>query len=253
MGKRSKIYKSGLPRNQIKKQKDIKNTIPIIKPPQIIKVPITNDNTKKESKGAILVNYNLDALKKANETLGLTEEQMMSLYKHPMRNRRLVQNLTLTKREKKKELRKLRKEMKEKMEEKTRLDITMNPFIHKKDDIIINNLSKREDNKKNKINKTSIGFNFDEMNGLIDNMMDEEEIRAKNDNKNNKSSMRNKKQKDLIYNEADKINNLLNDKEFLNNPNQLLKMQIQDNQKRNEINQKIREDFNKNYNLLNLK
>ena len=62
-----------------------------------------------------------------------------------------------------------------------------------------------------------------------------------------------KKQRDLIYNEANKINNVLNDQEFLNNPNEVLKMQILENQKQDEKNRKIREEFNQKYNLFNIK
>ena len=57
----------------------------------------------------------------------------------------------------------------------------------------------------------------------------------------------------IIYNEANEINNILTNKEFLSNPNSTLKMQIQEQQKIKERNEKIREEFNKNYNLLNLK
>ena len=103
MGKKSKIYKSGLPRNQIKKQNKqinkIQNNQQInIKQDNIISEPLKNSNIKYIP----MINYNIDALKKANETLGLSQDQINSLYKHPLRNRRYVNNLTLTKREKKK-------------------------------------------------------------------------------------------------------------------------------------------------------
>ena len=82
------------------------------------------------------VTYNLDALQKSNDILGLTAAQIQSLYSRPLRNRRPVHNLTLTKREKKKELRKMRKNLKQKMEEKTKLDITMNPNLHQRNKIM---------------------------------------------------------------------------------------------------------------------
>ena len=260
MGKNNKLFKSGLPRNQIKKSSLHSN----IKR-QIARLPINNipknnqptDNSQKNNNQKKLlpnVSYNLDALKKANETLGLTDEQIKLLYLKPLRNRRFVQNLTLTRREKKKELRKMRKQMKEKMEEKTKLDITMNPNLHQRNQILKNLLpSSKEEKQKIKNNKTNIGFNFDEMNGLINDMAVEEENKVKNDNKNNNNSMRIKKQRNMIYNEANQINNMLNNREFMNNPNEVLKMQIQENHKLNEKNRLIREEFNKNYNFLNLK
>ena len=83
--------------------------------------------------------------------------------------------------------------------------------------------------------------------------MDEEENKTKNDNKNINSSIRIKKQRNAIYNEANQINNMLNNKEFRNNPNEVLKIKIQENHKQNERNRQIREEFNSKYNFLNLK
>ena len=259
MGKKSKIYKSGLPRNQFKKL--------INKPSQKIHIlpqslpqesPTSSEPSQNQKiKMLPLINYNLDALKKANETLGLSQDQINSLYKRPLRNRRYVNNLTLTKREKKREMRKMKKELKQQMEDKTKLDITLNPNLHYRnnkldeDDLIMKNLNKKE--KKNKINKTTLGFNFEEMNGLIDDMAEDNENKLIKENNKNKSSTRNKNQRSLIYTEANELNNVLNNKAFLENPNMTMKMQIQEQQKIKERNEKIREEFNQKYNLLNLK
>jgi hypothetical protein len=260
MGKSNKICKSGLSRNQIKKpshsyKKEFAH-IPTINKPE--NKQQQSKNIKKKNTEQIKIspniNYNLDALQKANETLGLTYDQIKLLYSHPLRNRRYVKHLTLTKREKKKELRKMRKQMKENMEEKTKLDITMNPNLHERNKISQNLItSTKEENHKINHNKTNIGFNFDEINGLINDMMDEEENKAKNYKKNNKSSIRIKKQRNAIYNEVNQINNVLNNKEFIDNPNEIVKMQIQENHKQNERNRQIREEFNLKYNFLNLK
>ena len=255
MGKKSKIYKSGLPRNQIKKQNKqinkIQNNQQInIKQDNIISEPLKNSNIKYIP----MINYNIDALKKANETLGLSQDQINSLYKHPLRNRRYVNNLTLTKREKKRELRKMKKELKQQMEDKTKLDITLNPNLHFRNtieqELNSNNKIKKE---KNKINKTTLGFNFEEMNGLINDMVEDDENKIYKENIKNKSSIRNKNQRNLIYNEANEINNILNNKEFIENPNIAQKTRIQEQQKIKERNEKIKEEFNQKYNLLNLK
>ena len=255
MGKKSKIYKSGLPRNQIKKQnkqinKTQNNQQINIKQDNIISEPLKNSNIKYIP----MINYNIDALKKANETLGLSQDQINSLYKHPLRNRRYVNNLTLTKREKKRELRKMKKELKQQMEDKTKLDITLNPNLHFRNtieqELNSNNKIKKE---KNKINKTTLGFNFEEMNGLINDMVEDDENKIYKENIKNKSSIRNKNQRNLIYNEANEINNILNNKEFIENPNITLKTRIQEQQKIKERNEKIKEEFNQKYNLLNLK
>ena len=256
MGKKSKIYKSGLPRNQIKKLSNIKKEIarlPINNTPEVKK---SSENTQKDvqMKKVPNINYNLDTLKKVNDSLGLTEEQIKLLYTRPLRNRRFVNNLTLSRREKKRELRKMKLHLKEKMEEKTKLDITMNPNLHQRNKIMQNLIpSTKEEKQKINNNKTSIGFNFDEMNGLINDMAEEEENRINDENKNSKNSLRIKKQRNMIYNEANKINNVLNDQEFLNNPNEVMKTQIQENQKQMERNKQIRQEFNQKYNFLNLK
>ena len=252
MGKKSKMYRSGLPRNQIKKSQN--KPIPKI---QINPQPQSTEPVqKKYVKLVPQINYNLDALKKANETLGLSQDQIKTLYTRPLRNRRYVNNLTLTKREKKRELRKMKKELKQQMEDKTKLDITLNPNLHYRNKIeenlnVTKSLKRKEE--KNKMNRTSAGFNFGEMDDIINDMVEDTENKMIKENNKNKSSMRNKNQRNLIYNEANEINNILTNKEFLSNPNSTLKMQIQEQQKIKERNEKIKEEFNKNYNFLNLK
>ena len=252
MGKKSKMYRSGLPRNQIKKSQN--KPIPKI---QINPQPQSTEPVqKKYIKLVPQINYNLDALKKANETLGLSQDQIKTLYTRPLRNRRYVNNLTLTKREKKRELRKMKKELKQQMEDKTKLDITLNPNLHYRNKIeenlnVTKSLKRKEE--KNKMNRTSAGFNFGEMDDIINDMVEDTENKMIKENNKNKSSMRNKNQRNLIYNEANEINNILNNKEFLSDPNMTLKMQIQEQIKLKERNDKIKEEFNKNYNFLNLK
>jgi hypothetical protein len=140
------------------------------------------------------------------------------------------------------------------MEDKTKLDITLNPNLHFRNtieqELNSNNKIKKE---KNKINKTTLGFNFEEMNGLINDMVEDDENKIYKENIKNKSSIRNKNQRNLIYNEANEINNILNNKEFIENPNITLKTRIQEQQKIKERNEKIKEEFNQKYNLLNLK
>ena len=257
MGKSNKLYKSGLPRNQLKKSSNKQVAKIKINPESLNQNNPSSDISQKPKINYLpLVNYNLDAMKKANETLGLSQDEINSLYKRPLRNRRYVKNLTLTKREKKRELRKMKKELKQQMEDKTKLDITLNPNLHFRNKIEENDITQKTLNKKdnkNKINKTTLGFNFEEMNGLINDMVEDNENYIMKENIKNKSSTRNKNQRKIIYNEANEINNILTNKEFLSNPNSTLKMQIQEQQKIKERNEKIREEFNKNYNLLNLK
>ena len=142
------------------------------------------------------------------------------------------------------------------MEDKTKLDITWNPNLHFRNKIGENDITQKNLNKKdnkNKINKTALGFNFEEMNRLVNDIIEDNENNIMKGNFKNKSSTRNKNKRKIIYNEANEINNILSNKELLSNPNTTLKMKIQEQQKIKERNEKIREEFNKNYNLLNLK
>lgn len=252
MGKKSKLYKSGLPRNQIKKPLDskLKKIIANLPPTS------TEDKEKVTQKNQSMpkINYNLDNLKKVNETLGLTEAQIKELYTRPMRNRRFVNNLTLTRREKKKAQRKMKKELKKEMEEKTKLDITLNPNLHQRNNNINNSVYNYLDKKNQKQNQTTIGFNFNDMDNIMNEIALDEEKEQIKETKNNTSSTRiHKQRKNIIYNEANKIENILTNEQFDKNPNLIMKMQIQENQKINERNKQIRDEFNQKYNLLNLK
>ena len=122
MGKKSKLFKSGLSKNIIKKSiyeqnKTNQNIInkDINKNVKEEKMSYSSDEDEKkipEKKIEYepIVSYNKMKFDKANETLGLDEKDINDLLNHPMRNRRNVHNKTLTKREKKKIEREERKE-----------------------------------------------------------------------------------------------------------------------------------------------
>ena len=121
MGKKSKLFKSGLSKNTIKKninEQNKTNQNIINKDNKIVKEEkmsySSDEDEKKIPEKKIeyepIVNYNKMKFDKANETLGLDEKDINDLLKHPMRNRRNVHNRTFTKREKKKLEREERKE-----------------------------------------------------------------------------------------------------------------------------------------------
>ena len=115
-----------------------------------------NNNFKHLNK---TVNYDLDILKKTNENLGLNQQEIESILKHPMRNRRPVYNLKLTRRQKKSLLRKEKEKKMKKIEENTKLNISLN-----------NNLSTILDLNKNVIKKekkNKFNFNFDDFNNVF--------------------------------------------------------------------------------------
>jgi hypothetical protein len=118
MGKKNKLFKSGLTRNSIKKtiheqNKMNKNIISNDKDENMDLLPDNEDNNIKEKKinhNVSVIQYNKMKFDKANETLGLDEKDVNDLLLHPIRTRRNVNNRTFTKREKKKLEREERKE-----------------------------------------------------------------------------------------------------------------------------------------------
>lgn len=118
MGKKNKLFKSGLTRNSIKKtiheqNKINKNSISNDKDENMAFLPDNEDNNIKENKinqNISVIQYNKMKFDKANETLGLDEKDVNDLLLHPIRTRRNVNNRTFTKREKKKIEREERKE-----------------------------------------------------------------------------------------------------------------------------------------------
>ena len=110
MGKKNKLFKSGLTRNSIKKtiheqNKINKNSISNDKDENMAFLPDNEDNNIKENKinqNISVIQYNKMKFDKANETLGLDEKDVNDLLLHPIRTRRNVNNRTFTKREKKK-------------------------------------------------------------------------------------------------------------------------------------------------------
>ena len=64
------------------------------------------------------------------------------------------------------------------MEDKTKLDITLNPNLYFRNKIGENDLTQKNINNKdnkNKINKTTLGFNIEEMYGLINDKVEDNE------------------------------------------------------------------------------
>ena len=257
MGKKSKLFKSGLPRTFIKKnQKKIIN----YNPAQITDKSTLNNNTliKKNHNNSMslssnssfdnnnknlnskkflnkTVNYDLDILKKTNESLGLSQKEIENILKYPMRNRRPVYNLKLTRRQKKSLLRKEKEKHMKKIEENTKLNISMNNNLSSILDI--NKTVVKNKKKKNK-------FDFDDFNNAFKHIENEEKNII---NKNNNYSNKNKKN---IINEAEKnINNFLKDNKNFDD----IRLKIKQNQQIAEYNKKIKEEYDKNYNFLNIK
>ena len=252
MGKKSKLFKSGLPRTFIKNQKKIikYNPAQITDKSNLNNIIVKknhNDSMSLSSNSSFdgknlpkkfmnkTVNYDIDILKKTNESLGLSQKDIENILKFPMRNRRPVYNLKLTRRQKKSLLRKEKEKHMKKIEENTKLNISLNNNLSSILDI--NKTVIKKDKKKNK-------FDFNDFDNAFKHIENEENNKI---NKNNNYSNKNKKN---IINDAEKnINNFLNEKNNFED----IRLKIKKNQQIAEYNKKIKEEYDKNYNFLNIK
>ena len=252
MGKKSKLFKSGLPRTFIKNQKKIikYNPAQITDKSNLNNIIVKknhNDSMSLSSNSSFdgknlpkkfmnkTVNYDMDILKKTNESLGLSQKDIENILKFPMRNRRPVYNLKLTRRQKKSLLRKEKEKHMKKIEENTKLNISLNNNLSSILDI--NKTGIKKDKKKNK-------FDFNDFDNAFKHIENEENNKI---NKNNNYSNKNKKN---IINDAEKnINNFLNEKNNFED----IRLKIKKNQQIAEYNKKIKEEYDKNYNFLNIK
>ena len=252
MGKKSKLFKSGLPRTFIKNQKKIikYNPAQITDKSNLNNIIVKknhNDSMSLSSNSSFdgknlpkkfmnkTVNYDMDILKKTNESLGLSQKDIENILNFPMRNRRPVYNLKLTRRQKKSLLRKEKEKHMKKIEENTKLNISLNNNLSSILDI--NKTVIKKDKKKNK-------FDFNDFDNAFKHIENEENNKI---NKNNNYSNKNKKN---IINDAEKnINNFLNEKNNFED----IRLKIKKNQQIAEYNKKIKEEYDKNYNFLNIK
>ena len=250
MGKKSKLLKSSLPRSamkslnksMIKKEKNDEKEQNSISSDEDDNEEIENKNVKLNQ----TVNYDQNALKKHTSILGLNDKDINDLLAHPLRNRRIVHNTVLSKRQKKKLLREQKKEKLQLMEKNTKLNLTLNPYQEKKPlmNLIPSTLSNEKKNP---------DFNLKDLNNeiydIVGNINQEEEKKEYGITK-----MRNKKKnRKLIEKEKAKIEAMIQKNNFNNNPLESVKMHIKKAQLYEKRNQIAKEIYNKNYNMLNLK
>ena len=237
-----------------KKNKLIKRDLPSLRK-RLNKTRIENDNKdesisseEEKPKKVQTLNqtmYDEDLLKKHNSILGLGEKDIAALKKHPLRNRRNINNLTLTKRQKRKLLRQEKKEKFALMEKNTKLNLSMAP--HHVDKSLMNLTTKRIQKERREKPKN---FNLNEINSEMNNILTD--ITKETSDTKVKKNKRNKNYL-LLQHQKGRIESMFNSSTFNSNPIEMAKVQIQNTQIAKERAEKLKEHFDKNYNLLKLK
>ena len=248
MGKRSKLLKSSLPRTAIPSSlpKPIPKQTP--KPKTSTHSDSEDDNDQfpptKQQYLNHTVNYDVKLLQKHNETLGLDDKDIQSLISRPIRTRRNVEHSVLTKRQKKRLLREQKKDKFTLMEKNTKLNLSYAPHQLP---------SSHPKQPKPTLNKVEGNFSFKEFGSEMNNIIDEIQ---KNEEQEHVaiSKFRNlKRKKAMLDKEKERIAKIIQKNNFSSNQNESMKLHIKNAQMVEKRNKKLKEEYNKNYNLLNLK
>jgi hypothetical protein len=265
MGKRNKIAKGGFSKKNyqtvMKSKKDIKN--------QLSRTFVQDENMKKESQSSEendeseeiveQTNHNKskyisksfvneEALQRHRSILGI-DETMLNTSQHPLRHRREKHSNILSKGQRKRLEKREKFKRRKDLEEKIKLNNTM-----------INQSMNKTQIKNSK--KPETGFNLNEVDttlmNLIEDIKNESEETKIIPNKliipNQKLKTRSKKIcKKIINDEKQNILKIMENKNFQKNPMETMQLHIKSAQLMNERRKKAEENFQKNYNLLNIK
>ena len=247
MGKKSKLFKSSMPRSALRAL----NRTMIKKEKEIEEEEDSNSSSEEaEPQKKVMLNqtvtYEQKALEKHSAILGLDEKDIKNMLTRPMRTRKNVNNAVISKQQKKKLMRKQKKEKIMLMEKNTKLNILINPNLANTSTFTLSPSSIKKQ-------KNSEKFNLGELDNEIFNVVDkinEEEGKSAY----TISKFRNKKKnRKLLQEEKAKIDSMLMKNNSNVNPLESVKMHIRKTQMIEKRNQLAKEEFNKNYNLLNLK
>lgn len=253
MGKRSKMNKTGVPKVLLKKNNKNKAFLNInAKMNQTMNGNESSDEDKDEEPHTKMnksmnqsVNYDQESLKKYGLILGLNEKEMESLAINPLRNRRMVNNVVLSRRQKRKALRQERKQKIEQMEYKTKLNLSMTSSKPR----INNTVAAARKNNPTPVVSQKNQFNMNDLDKEI------ESLENKVSNKQTPSSkIRTKKRNMRMLNEEKtNIESVIQKSSFNQNPIEAMSMHIKTAQLVAERNKRMQEEYNKHYNMLNLK
>jgi hypothetical protein len=269
MGKRNKILKSGLSKknfqNVLQSKKNDKsvllnktyNTINTnnIKNPKFLEknededqdmsVDNLNKTTTRDLNKTLL---NEDAVERQSKLFGIEKEKLRTFLENPMRHRRQITKVVLSKGQKRRLEKKEKFKKKKELIEKIKLNQSM---------IINNTMNKSLNITKNLESGKNDNFNLNDFNHTLHNLMDEISENKKNEisrasegkSKNTKNA---KKLKNILNAEKEKIKKVIENKNYQANPMEAMKFHIKNSIVQQERKKKIEENYQKNYNFLNL-
>jgi hypothetical protein len=193
---------------------------------------------------------NEDLVNRQSSLLGIDKKILMAACENPIRHRRQITKIVLSKGQKKRQAKKEKFKKREELVEKIKLNNSMiNQSMLNKTSLTVNKIKAPE--KKD-------GFNLGDIDNTLGNLLDELQ-QSKEDEKivqNVKFSNthRNKRNlKKILQGEKEKIKKVIDNKNYQSNPLEAMKFHIKNAQLINERNKKIEENFQKNYNFLNIK
>jgi len=254
MGKRNKFFKIGISSGTLSKSMNTN-----LKKKEINKLNKTEfliDDIEKEEENRPVPNLNTtiineQQLNKQSSLLGIDKDQLRSFLQNPIRHRRPVTKIVLSKGQKKRLEKKEKFKRKEILCEKIKLSNSMMNQTNKTFNKITNNSMNLT-----KINNEKDQFNLFDIKNTIGDLMDDiVETKADCNTVDNKSKTnRGKRKLKLMLNsEKEKIRKVIENKNYQSNPLEAMKFHIKNTQMLEERKKKINESFQKNYNFLNMK
>lgn len=276
MGKRNKLHKAGFSKKNymavMKSKKDKLNSTKLNNA-QLSEQDEEECSSREESfhkqensfmnnKNQTFVNESV--LNRCKKEFGLTENDLNTTINNPMRHRRQINKVVLSKGQKQRLQKKEKFIKRNDLVEKIKLNQTMiqNQTMNKNK--IMTGLNATMQVNQTKQDK----FNLMDLDQTVMNLMNEinEEVNpvAVMNSNNSKSPLnqqvavqsnkRSKKNvKKVLCTEKERIKKLMENRGFQNNPIENVKNQIKREQMVKERNKKMEENFQKNYNLLNMK
>jgi hypothetical protein len=178
--------------------------------------------------------------------MGIDKEVLMNAIRNPIRHRRAITKIVLSKGQRKRLEKRNKFKRKEELVEKIKLNQSMmNTSIMNK----TKNTLKQENLKEKKGE-----FDLKEMDKTLANLLDDIQEEEKVVSQTKSTTHRSKKNlKKILSEEKAKIKKVVDNKTYQSNPLESMKNHIKNAQILAERNKKIEENFQKNYNFLNMK
>jgi hypothetical protein len=244
MGKRNKVLKTGVPKKNLqlllesKKQSD-KSVLNKTKG-MMVEDEESEEQSKntKLNKTTIDLNKSLineDALKRQSSILGIEESKLREFLENPIKNRRKVTKVVLSRgqrrRLEKRERLKNKTDLGPKLKEKLNQSIMNESAINKTLNMTFNNMSSKPKQDPN-------NFNLETLENLLDDIMIEKKevvtpTHIVNPNKS-RTSKNSKKLKNLLSQEKERIQKVIHNSSYQSNPDEAMKYHLKNSILQNE-------------------